>query len=445
MTVSISRGRARVTTAATTPSRRATPIVDGDRLVRDFLFLGTFLLSWFTVAPFPDLADPRLLEPSTQGDLLNQSATVLLTGALAAFVFMKRSPLLPRIVTLPLVLTIAAFGISALLSSYPGVSARRVLLAILMIFQVSVFLLLPYGREHFARLLAAAALIVLAACYFGVAFIPHLSIHQASDLAEPELAGDWRGLFAHKNGAGASMVLLIFIGIFVCRAWNRFAGISIIVLAGIFLNFTQAKSALNLLPVALLLSYFIPRLRNGFLALTVVLGIPIVINLLTVGSVIFEPIRNLIGTFMSDPTYTGRDEIWSFALENISQRPLFGFGYEAFWRTPELLAAWNYHESWGLRASDAHNGYLNLAVTTGLVGLALALWWIIIQPFADHRRARVLGADRVLTTLFLQIWIFGLCSSGFESELFRGGSEVWFLMAASIIGLHFQTIAKNSE
>src|ERR1700674_4825210 len=102
MTVSVPRGRAQVMTPVSTPGGRAAPIVDGDRLVRDFLFLATFLLSWFTVAPFPDLSDPRLLEPSTQGALLNQAATVLLTGALAAFALTKRTSLLRRMVTLPL-------------------------------------------------------------------------------------------------------------------------------------------------------------------------------------------------------------------------------------------------------------------------------------------------------------------------------------------------------
>ncbi len=201
---------------------------------------------------------------------------------------------------------------------------------------------------------------------------------------------------------------------------------------------------MNLLPVVLVLSYFIPRIRNSLLALTVILAVPILINLLTVGSVMFEPIRNFIAGFMPDPTYTGRDEIWAFALDNIAKRPLFGFGFEAFWGMPDLVNAWNYLESWGYRASDAHNGYLNLAVTTGLVGLAFALWWIIVQPFADSRRAIALGADRALTTLFLQIWIFGLCLSGFESEFFRGGSEVWILMVMSIIGMRFQTIAKSA-
>lgn len=419
--------------------------LDGDRLVRDVLFLATFLLCWFTVSPFPDLSDPQLLEPKANGDLLSQVATVLLTGALAIFAFTKRTSLLPRIVTLPLVLTFAAFAISALLSPYPDVAARRIVLAIFTIFQASVFLLLPYGREHFARLLAVAAIVVLAACYFGVAFIPKLAIHQAGDVAEPGLAGDWRGFFTHKNGAGAGMALLVFIGIFVYRACNQLAGIFIAVLAGIFLYFTHAKSPLNLLPVVLLLSYFVPRLRSPLLALALVLGVPILINLMTVGSVMFEPIGELNSRLLADPTFTGRDEIWSFALDNLAKRPLFGFGFEAFWGMPDLVNAWNYHESWGYRASDAHNGYLNLAVTTGLIGLALSLWWIIAQPFADHRRAQALGANRALTTLFLQIWIFALCLSGFESELFRGGSELWFLMVASIIGIRFLTVARSCE
>jgi len=36
---------------------------DGERLLRNALFLATCLLCWFTVAPFPDLSDPQLLAP----------------------------------------------------------------------------------------------------------------------------------------------------------------------------------------------------------------------------------------------------------------------------------------------------------------------------------------------------------------------------------------------
>lgn len=433
-------------TTLSMPSGTATASsAKSERLVRDFLFLAAFLLSWFTVSPFPDLSDPQSVTGGTAGNLVGQASAVLLTSALAAYVLVKRPPLLPRVVTLPLILALAAFAISAIHSSYPDVAGRRLLLAVFNIFQASVLLLLPAGREHFARLLAIAAIAVLAACYFGVAFIPQLSIHQATDVAEPGLAGDWRGFFTHKNGAGAGMVLLIFIGIFVYRTWNKLAGILIAILAGIFLYFTHSKSSTNLLPIVLLLSFLIPRLRSPLLALMAILGVPFLLNLLSLGSVIFAPIHGLIEHLMTDPTFTGRNVIWRFALDHVAQRPLFGFGYESFWGMPNLVAEWNYLESWGYRASDAHNGYLNLAVTTGLVGLALALWWLIAQPFADYWRSRALGADRALTTLFLQIWLFTLCLGAFESVFFAGGSGLWFLMIAAIVGFRFQTLARSAE
>lgn len=419
-------------------------LAGGDRLVRNFLFFATFLLAWFTTSPFPDLGSQQLAASGTGGDLASQIAAVLTTGALALYVLVKRPALLSRAVTLPLMVTVLAFAASAVLSPYPDVAGRRLVLAIFNIFQASILLLLPRGREHFARLLAVGAIVVLAACYFGVAVLPQFSIHQASDIAEPGLAGDWRGFFTHKNGAGAGMVLLIFIGIFVYRAWNRSVGAGIVVLSAIFLYFTHSKSPINLLPIVLLISYLVPRLRSGLFALVLIAGIPFMLNLLSVGSVMFTPIHDLVARLMSDPTYTGRDVIWQFALDHVRQRPLFGFGYEAFWGMPNLVADWNYLESWGYRASDAHNGYLNLAVTTGLVGLALSLWWMIAQPFADYWRARFQITDRSLATLFLQVWIFALCLGCYESVFFAGGSGQWFLTISAIVGLRFRTLAKSA-
>ena len=50
-----------------------------------------------------------------------------------------------------------------------------------------------------------------------------------------------------------------------------------------------------------------------------------------------------------------------------------------------------------------------------------------------------------LTTLFVQIWLFGLCAAGFESTLFDGGNGLWFMMSAAIIGLRFQATAHLSR
>src|SRR5262249_16830308 len=108
-----------------------------------------------------------------------------------------------------------------------------------------------------------------------------------------------------------------------------------------------------------------------------------------------------------------------------------------------LVNRWTWLDSWGYRASDAHNGYLNIAVTTGLVGLVLALGWVLVQPLRDHLRTSPGSVDSALNLVFVQLWLFGLYLCGFESELFNNGSVVWFMMAVSIIALHIQATAEH--
>ena len=431
-------------TQTTLDSSSSHPLRAGgtDRLVRDVLFLATFLLIWLTAAPFPDLSDPKLLEPIGDGNLAGQVLTALLTVALAAFVFVKDVRIVLKALTPILVVTFVWFACSAAFSLHPDIAARRLVLAVFTIFQAAVFLVLPQERDHFSRLLAVGALTVLALCYAGVIFLPEHSIHQSTDLAEPDLAGNWRGFFTHKNGAGASMVMLVFIGIFITRTLSSILGTLIIVLAACFLVLTESKSPIVLLPLVLIASFLLVRLRNPVAKCMLAIGIPLVIAVLTIGSVSFGPIHALVSRLMSDPSFTGRDEIWLFALDHIAQRPIAGFGFQAFWGTSELVSAWNYLESWGYRASDAHNGFLNIAVMTGLVGLAVSLVWTFIQPLADHVRTPADRTDPALTMLFLQIWLFGLCLSGFESELFNGGSVVWFMMVVAIFGLRYQATAE---
>jgi O-antigen ligase len=274
-----------------------------------------------------------------------------------------------------------------------------------------------------------------------VIFAPDLAIHQATDIAEPQLAGNWRGFFAHKNGAGAGMAILIIYGIYIIRTLSGLLGALIIAFAAVFLVLTESKSPIMLLPLALIVSIAFVRLRSPAAKLVTLISIPAIIAVLTIGSVEFGVVSGVVGKLMSDPTYTGRTDIWRFTLDHIAQRPIVGFGYQAFWGTADLVNSWTWLESWGYRASDAHNGYLNVAVMTGLVGLTLVLGWILVQPFRDHLRTPAERVDPALNIMFVQTWLFGLYLSGFESDLFRGGSIVWFMMAASVIGLRLQTAA----
>ena len=69
-------------------------------------------------------------------------------------------------------------------------------------------------------------------------------------------------MFPHKNEAGATMVLFIFIGLYVARARSLALGGLIVMLSAIFLAFSQSKTAIGVLPLAFILSSIIGRTRS---------------------------------------------------------------------------------------------------------------------------------------------------------------------------------------
>lgn len=68
-----------------------------------------------------------------------------------------------------------------------------------------------------------------------------------------------------------------------------------------------------------------------------------------------------------DMTFTGRTDIWKAVLAENTD-PLFGVGCDSFWlgdRSEHLSAKYYFH------LNEAHNGYLEVYLNTGLVGLTL--------------------------------------------------------------------------
>src|SRR5436305_7787118 len=59
------------------------------RFVRSTLWLACFLLATLTAMSFPDLGDPRLLDPLGDGNRLGQILVIILTLALTALLMAK--------------------------------------------------------------------------------------------------------------------------------------------------------------------------------------------------------------------------------------------------------------------------------------------------------------------------------------------------------------------
>ena len=124
---------------------------------------------------------------------------------------------------------------------------------------------------------------------------------------------------------------------------------------------------------------------------------------------------------MSDPSFTGRTDIWKFAVDHVAQRPITGYGFAAFWGTEQVVYGMT-GATWANTASDAHNGYLDLALTIGIPGSALVTLWLIVLPLFDYYRAPEEPANAALKMLFLRICVFAGIESCFETLFTQVGT-----------------------
>jgi len=81
---------------------------------------------------------------------------------------------------------------------------------------------------------------------------------------------------------------------------------------------------------------------------------------------------SLLELFGRNPTLTGRTDLWKLCLTLVTN-PLVGAGYESFWLGWRLQRMWKY--IWGVNQS--HNGYLEIYLNLGWIGVALLVTFLI--------------------------------------------------------------------
>lgn len=406
------------------------------------LFIAIFLFFWVSLEAFPDLSDPKVLLPSLGGDVANQAVALVLSAAALLYALQNDTRRFLLVLSMPLLLLLAWMVVCAALSEDPALAGRKLVLAGLLILQATALLLLPASRRQFAGLLALGVTVSLLLSLLGVLFIPERAIHQATELIEPALAGSWRGAFAHKNVAGSACALMIIIGLFVRKAYDKRAGWAIVVAAGLFLLLTHSKTPVGLLPVSLLVASAILSAKTTAQRVALALAVVAVANLLTIGSTLSPPIRSFIELFMADTSFTDRTSIWRFSVTNLMEHPITGYGFQAFWGTSDVLHSGAAIETWAVKAVSAHNGFLEMALNAGIPGLALFVIWFVVQPVRDLARSEGAGADAVLNAFFVRIWVYAMITGCLESPYFVGGGPIWITSLMAVLGLRLQARAQ---
>ena len=139
-----------------------------------------------------------------------------------------------------------------------------------------------------------------------------------------------------------------------------------------------------------------------------------------IGGTIGTDLSALFELLDRDPSLTGRTDLWNYVIDAIREKPLFGWGYMAFW-TPDSPSATYIQNQIRWPAPNAHNGYLELTLGLGLVGLAalgVTALWTVRRVVAAAGRHSDLAA--LLTIISLQMLVANLTES--------------FMISASVFG-----------
>jgi O-antigen ligase len=405
-------------------------------IVRGAVFVGAFLLAWVTLRPFEDLSTMQIGDATMGNEMPTYAAFggfAVLTVALAMRENIRG---LKTLLSPAFVLFTGWLCLTIPLSFDPSTSVRRFTLTVCVVAVAAALPLLARSQHELMRWLSIAALALLAICYLGILLVPDLTVHHATDLQEPGLAGNWRGSFGHKNIAAAVMAMLLFLGIYFIRAGGWIAGVAVVCLASLFLFYSAGKSSLTLCFAVLLLTSLTSVIRSFRLRAVMLLTPLALLNLLSVGTVMSDGLAELAKLLPLDSSFTGRLDIWTFAVQSLQGRLATGYGFASFWGSSAIQNLPEGKE-WAAYASHSHNGYLDTALGMGLPGLVLLIAAIVIKPLRDFHTADEGGNNGPLAMVFLRIWLFGLYLSSMESFFLDRADPLWFTFIVAVFGLHY--------
>jgi O-antigen ligase len=126
---------------------------------------------------------------------------------------------------------------------------------------------------------------------------------------------------------------------------------------------------------------------------------------------------------------TGRLPLWEELVQAADDHPLIGHGHGGFWTSKRILL---YSEIFAWQIPHAHNAYLDLVLSVGLIGLTLYLAWVLtgagvaIGRFQRSNRA----AELFVVCLVVFSLVNGLAESKFPEA--ASGSFVLFLSLATL-------------
>lgn len=338
-----------------------------------------------------------------------------------------------RLVGLPLLALIAWCFISTAWSPMPDATLRRVVATLGPVI-VGALAGLRFDERGFARLLQTAAAVTVIGSLVYAALVPSLAF---------DVHGQLRGLSAHKNELGSFMVVCALPIAFRIMLDEPPRLPHMLVLIGCVGCFVLTRSATPIVTGAAAFA----ALCTGYLfqksAGLIQSVLPAIICVMAASVIIFWSDLAAVGTEMlgRDGSFSGRTNIWDFVLGMIGERPWVGYGYGIFWLGLDAPGAlfWHWTKQFELHS---HNGYLQLVLDAGLVGLLLLL--ASIGTLVARTAILAKSGECNLATFIAMFLVYYLVASISESALWQPNGLLvalyaWMTVRANLTIRRFST------
>jgi O-antigen ligase len=326
-----------------------------------------------------------------------------------------------------LFILIAYMLVSILWSDIPYISFKRWVREFGSVVMALVLLTEPDPRLAVESVLRRSAYILVPMSLILIKYYPHYGVDYGKWFGDIS----WIGVCVVKNGLGRLCLISSFFIIWtlIVRWWrgksprNRFqtaADVSVLLIALFLL-----KGPPGAYPATAIGALLIGC--GGFMALLMMekWRIHVGVNLVTVmlaGLIVLGTVTPFVGgatvgglssVFGRNENLTGRTDIWARLLPLYEKSPFEGYGFGSFW-TPAMENA-----IYGVR--EAHNGYLEVCLGIGLIGLVLTAMFLLSF---SRRAQKSLARDYDWGGLCLCFLVIALLHNITESSIDSFGRQL---------------------
>ena len=271
--------------------------------------------------------------------------------------------------------------------------------------------------------------------------IPELGVRISS--GDPQ----WVGLTFTKNNLGqvACLAGIYFFWVLTKQEVNQksITNVCLFILSIFLLLGSQSMTSIIVFAMAFFLfSFFQVNVPPRFTIIIYLYSIILAgLSIALLNQIVFqgELIKSIFDAAGKDLTFTGRAGLWKDVLSLASHNLFLGVGYGSFWLDNLGNSLWDIY-IW--RPNQAHNGYIDVIASVGILGLALLICTIragFVSISSQFNKNYDFAKIRMV--LLVVVLIFNLT----ESSLCRDNNFLWFIYLLVIFNMNYDIVQDNQQ